>query len=149
MQHTSIESVTYMFVTRVCSGFYWYVPTLPRALYALGIVCIYQSNPLLLCYNLLLSTIVLNSMDLHGIYGFPCQPYNNISFKYWLFIYWYEATGTINPFKQPKCALELKLLNFKNFVNCKHFVCLPAWPQQLTYSLNYWAFGLHSFWHTW
>ena len=49
--------------------------------------------------------IALNSRDLHGIYGFPSmknQSYNNVSFKYWLFIYWYEAIGTINPFKQPK-----------------------------------------------
>ena len=71
------------------------------------------------------------------------QPYNNVFFKYWPFICWYEAFGTINPFKEPKCALELKLLNFKNFVNCKHFICLPAWLHQSTYSLNYWAFGLH------
>ena len=39
---------------------------------------------------------------------------NNVSFKYWPFIYWYEAIGTTNPFKQPKHALELKLSNFKN-----------------------------------
>ena len=44
-------------------------------------------------------------------------------------INWYEAISIINPFKQPKCALESKLLNFKNFANCKIFVCLPAyWP---------------------
>ena len=41
------------------------------------------------------------------------QPYNNISFKYWPCIYWCEAIGTINPFKQPKGALELNLLNLK------------------------------------
>ena len=29
-------------------------------------------------------------------------------------IYWYEAISTINPFKQTKHALELKLSNFKN-----------------------------------
>ena len=58
-------------------------------------------------------------------------------------INWYEAISTINPFKQPKCALESKLLNFKNFANCKIFVCLPtglpAWPhhpQKSTYLLN-------------
>ena len=28
-------------------------------------------------------------------------------------IYWYKAIGTINPFKQSKRALELKLSNFK------------------------------------
>ena len=38
--------------------------------------------------------------------------------------YLYEAIRTIDLFKQPKCALELKLLNFKNFVNSKNFVCL-------------------------
>ena len=54
------------------------------------------------------------------------QPYNNVSFKYWSFIYWYKAIGEINPFKQPKCALQLKLLNFKIFVNCKQIVCVPA-----------------------
>ena len=32
------------------------------------------------------------------------QPYNNVPFKYWPFIYWYKAIGTINSFKQPKCA---------------------------------------------
>ena len=103
-----------------------------------------------------LSTIVLNSRDWHGIYGFPCmknQPYNNVSFKYWPFTYWYGATGSINALKQPKRAFQLKLSNFKNFVNCKLIVCLPAClpdclpacPQQSTYSLNYWAYGLHSF----
>ena len=35
------------------------------------------------------------------------------------------AIGTINPFKQPKHALEFKLSNFENLVNCKHFICLP------------------------
>ena len=53
------------------------------------------------------------------------QPYNNVTFKYWSFIYWYEAIGSINPFKQPKHALQLKLSNFKNFVNCKQIICLP------------------------
>ena len=37
------------------------------------------------------------------------------------FIYWYEAIGTINPFKQPELALELKSFNFKKIINCKHF----------------------------
>ena len=36
-----------------------------------------------------------------------------------------KAIVTINPFKQPKCALQLKLLNFKNFANCKIFIYLP------------------------
>ena len=55
-------------------------------------------------------------------------------------INWYEAISTINPFKQPKCALESKLLNFNIFANCKIFVCLPTpWPhhpQKSTYLLN-------------
>ena len=79
-------------------------------------------------FGISLSTIVLNSRDWHGIYGFLCLKnslYKNVSFKYWPFIYWYEVIGTINLFKQPKCTLELKLSNFKCFVNCKHFVCLP------------------------
>ena len=61
-------------------------------------------------------------------YGFSCmknQLYNNVSFKYWSFIYWYEAIDSINPFKQPKHALQFKLSNFKNFVNYKQIVCLP------------------------
>ena len=107
-----------------------------------------------------LSMIVLNSSrDWQGINGFPClknKPHKIVSFKIISF-YWYEAIGTINPFKQPKRALELKLSNFKNFVNCKHFVCLPAclpacpparppaWLQQSTYHLDYWAYSLHSF----
>ena len=41
-------------VTRTCLGFYWYIRTLPWALHALGIVRIYQSNPSLPCYNLLM-----------------------------------------------------------------------------------------------
>ena len=116
----------------------------------LAIFAIYTS------LKLSLSTIVLNSMDWHGIYGFPCmknQPYNNVSFKYWPLIYWYDAIGAIKPFKQPKRALQLKLSNFKKIVNCKLIVCLPAcltaclpaFQQQSTYSLNYWAYGLHSF----
>ena len=51
--------------------------------------------------------------DWQRIYGFPylkTQPYNSISFKYWTYIYWYEAISTINPFKLPK--RELKLLKF-------------------------------------
>ena len=41
-------------VTWMCSGFYWYICTLPWALHALRIMCIYQSNPSLPCYNLLI-----------------------------------------------------------------------------------------------
>ena len=38
-------------------------------------------------------------------------------------IYWYEAIGTINPFKQPEHALEL------NFADCRYLpACLPAHP---------------------
>ena len=48
------------------------------------------------------------------------QPYNNISFKYWPEIY------CINPSKQPKHALELKLSIFRYFVNCKNFISLTA-----------------------
>ena len=74
--------------------------------------------------------MVLKSRDLHGIYGFLClkyQPYNSVSFKYLSFIYWYEAIGAKNLFKQPKRVLELKLSNFKNFVNCKlSSVCLTT-----------------------
>ena len=33
-------------------------------------------------------------------------------------IYWYDAINTLNPFKQFKRALELKLSNFKIFENC-------------------------------
>ena len=33
-------------------------------------------------------------------------------------MYWYNAISAINPFKQLKRALELKLLNFKIFENC-------------------------------
>ena len=80
-------------------------------------------------YIISLSMIVLNSRDWQGIYGFPClrkQTYNNISFKYWPCIYWYEVINTINPSKQPKHALELKLPNLKD-VNCKNFICLSAY----------------------
>ena len=37
-----------------------------------------------------LSLMVLNSRDRHGIFGFLCMknlPYNNVSFKYWMFIH--------------------------------------------------------------
>ena len=57
-----------------------------------------------------------------GLYSVRCSPLHIINS-------WYEAIGTINPFKQPKCALELKLSNFKNFVKLQVFrlpVCLPA-----------------------
>ena len=43
------------------------------------------------------------------------------------------AISVINPFKQPKRALELKLSNFKNFANCKVFVCLPDCNNLTTY----------------
>ena len=39
-------------------------------------------------------------------------------------MYWYYAISAINPFEQLKCALELKLSNFKIFENCKYFVSL-------------------------
>ena len=42
-----------------------------------------------------------------------------------IYIYSYEATSAINPFKQPKRAFKLKLPNFKIFANYKIFVCLP------------------------
>ena len=35
-----------------------------------------------------------------------------------MYIYWCDAFSTINPFKQLKCALESKLLNFKIFKSC-------------------------------
>ena len=40
-------------VTRMCSAFYWYIRNLPRACSALRIMCIYQSNPSLPCYNIM------------------------------------------------------------------------------------------------
>ena len=71
-----------------------------------------------------LSTIVLHSRDLTWNIWFPMS-YSSISFKYWPYIYSYEATSAINPFKQPKRAFKLKLPNFKIFANCKDFR-LPA-----------------------
>ena len=55
-------------------------------------------------------------------------PYNSISFKYWPYIYWYEAISAMNPFKQPKRASELKLSNFKNFAHCKILSVCPIHP---------------------
>ena len=91
---------------------------------------------------LLLSTIVLNSRDWWEIYCFPWQqPYNNISFEYWQFIYWYKAIGSINLFRYPKHAFEMKLWNF---IFCKLQVfclsacqpaSLPAWRVQHTFKL--------------
>ena len=69
--------------------------------------------------------------------GFLClknQPYNNVSFKYWPFINWYKAISTINPFKQPKRALELKLVNFKIFKTTSILsACLPFF-REYTYN---------------
>ena len=73
------------------------------------------------------------------------QPYYNISFKYWAYVYWYDVISIINPFKQPKHTSELKLSNFKNFVSCKNSVCLsketkctPCTRQHwLSYVANY------------
>ena len=60
------------------------------------------------------------------------QPYSSIYFKYrpYIYIYSYEATSTINPFKQPRRAFKLKMSNFKNFANCKIFVYLPDHNKQ-------------------
>ena len=62
-------------------------------------------------------------------------------------IYWYEAMSTINSFKQPKhlYALEFKLANFKNFINCKNIVCLPDHNNQPTIYVRCWVYDLHSF----
>ena len=65
-----------------------------------------------------LSTLVLNSRDQQGNLWLPpkiCLE-NNLTAtfpsKYSHKIYWYDAIGTINPFKKLKHALELKLSNF-------------------------------------
>ena len=65
-------------------------------------------------------------------------------------IYWYKAISAINPFKQPKHALELKLSNYKHFASFKIFICLPAsLPTYLTTTINLssilLAYSLHSF----
>ena len=50
-------------VTRTCLGFYWYIRTLPWALHSLGhctplgVMCIYQSNPSLPCYNIFMYSL--------------------------------------------------------------------------------------------
>ena len=54
------------------------------------------------------------------IYGFLKKCIYNATLqhfysKYYHKIYWYDAIGIINPFKQLKCALESKLSNFKIF----------------------------------
>ena len=36
------------------------------------------------------------------------------------------------------------MLNFKNLINYKNFICLPAWSQQLAHYLNHWIYILHS-----
>ena len=55
------------------------------------------------------------------------QPYYNVSFKYWPFIYWYEAIDAIIPIKQPKRSLELKLSNFKSLQTTRFSsVCLTT-----------------------
>ena len=65
------------------------------------------------------------------LYGFPCLK-NNFTVAFSLntghtYIHWYKAISTINPVKQPKHALELKLSHFKNFANCKILsTCLPV-----------------------
>ena len=46
------------------------------------------------------------------------QPYYNVFLQNTAKINWYDAIGTINPFKQLKCALELKLSTFKIIENC-------------------------------
>ena len=78
----------------------------------------------------LLNTIVLNSRDWQGFLRLNKQLYNNVSFKCWLFIYWYEInTSAINPFEQPKHALKVKKLDFNILLTAKVFpACLPACP---------------------
>ena len=94
-----------------------------------------------------LSTIILNSRDQQGLYGFPPKL---ISFNYWPLIIGHLFIGMkpwalyLNPFKQPKCTLELKLLKFK-FYKLQEYqssAYLPdnlfTWPQLSIYHLNYW-----------
>ena len=81
----------------------------------------------------LLPMLSLSTIELHNtvvgienwniwLSGSEKQLYNNFSFTYWPYIYWYEAISDINPIKHPKCTLQLKLSNFKIFANCKVFV---------------------------
>ena len=53
-----------------------------------------------------LSTIVLNSRERQGIYGFPCLKNNLTTMFPSNTGHLSKAVGTVNPFKQPKGALQ-------------------------------------------
>ena len=74
-------------VTRTCLGFYWYICTLPRVLRALGIARIYQSNPSLPCYNLLMYTCTfVVGYSIAKLYCI-CQNF----WSWWLVLEWCAA----------------------------------------------------------
>ena len=51
---TWLLKVLHKCCSTMCLEFYWYISTLPWVLCTLRIMCIYQSNPSQLCYNILM-----------------------------------------------------------------------------------------------